>query len=299
MDKGKKKKIDKTVKKNNKINKKNSQNTIQYPVNQNNVPEKKMPKASLQKKAQKNKTVKKNSRKAIRRQRTMHIVTTVTLIAILLAICIFISLKVLFVVRKVDVIGSEKYTPDEVLAYCAIPMEENIFNIDTKTLEEQLPKEFTYIENAKVQRKLPDKILITIEDSIPTYYSEEISDDEIKTYRIYSQNFKLLTAQASPSEGLINISANLENESEKELIFKMLDKLNANGYDRVTALKIDENADISFVYDGRIEVKLGSFLDVDYKLKMTYHVLNNELTDTDKGVIDSTQAGSAIFKPQY
>ena len=42
------------------------------------------------------------SRKPIRKQRNRHILTTVILVTILLAICLFISLKVLFIVRHVE-----------------------------------------------------------------------------------------------------------------------------------------------------------------------------------------------------
>ena len=236
------------------------------------------------------------SRKTIRKQRNKHIFATTVLLIILLLICIFISWKVLFVVRDVEVVGSEKYTEDEVLAYCAIPMERNIFEIDTEMLSESLPDEFTYIDSAKVQRKLPDKILITITDSIPTYYSEVINE-EISTFIIYSQNFKELTKQSAASEGLINISVNLENEGSKEVLLQVIEKLETNGYDKFTKIAVTDSGEVTITYDGRIEVKLGTMLDMDYKLKMSYRVLREELSETDKGILDSTQGGSAVFKP--
>ena len=54
---------------------------------------------------------------------------------------------------------------------------------------------------------------------------------------------------------------------------------------------------INLVYDGRITVQLGTMLDMEYKLKMAFHVIENELASTATGVVDAKQAGNAIFRP--
>ncbi|MBQ7902854.1 MAG: FtsQ-type POTRA domain-containing protein [Oscillospiraceae bacterium] len=237
------------------------------------------------------------SRKTIRKQKARHRLTTAVLVIILLAICLFISLKVLFIVRQVEVEGTARYDAVEITNYCAIPLEENIFKIDTKTLEEALPQEFTYVEKAVVSRKLPDKILITITDSVPTYYGETL-DGEMYTYTIYSQNFKKLTAQAAPPQGLTGISANLEDETSRKTLLTMIDKLARPEYAGVTKISVSDMQEISLTYDNRVTIQLGTMLDMDYKLKMSFHVLTNELLETDRGTINSTQAGSAIFQPE-
>lgn len=236
------------------------------------------------------------SRKTVRKQRNRHLLTTAVLVIILLAICLFISLKVLFIVRHVEMEGSNRYTQEEIINYCAVPLEENIFKIDTLSLEENLPKEFTYVESADVQRRLPDKILVKIVDSVPTYYHQSTTG-ELATYTIYSQGFKKLTAQAAAPDGLMGISADLENETARATLLEMIEKIKTSGYENVTCINVGDTGDISFVYDGRVTVQLGTMLDMDYKLKMSFHVLTKELTDTDTGTIDSTQAGSAVFQP--
>ena len=236
------------------------------------------------------------SRKTVRKQRNRHLLATVVLVAILLAICIFISLKVLFIVRHVEMEGSQRYTQEEIINYCAVPLEENIFKIDTATLEQNLPLEFTYVENAKVQRKLPDKILIIITDSVPTYYGINY-EGELTTYTIYSQNFKNLTTQAALPDGLTGIDVNLEDETARNTLNEIISKLARSGYTGVTMIKVDTAGDISLVYDNRLQINLGTMLDIDYKLKMSFYVINNELTETDSGTIDSTQAGSSVFQP--
>lgn len=236
------------------------------------------------------------SRKTVRKQRNRHLLATAVLVIILLAILVFISLKVLFIVRHVEMEGSERYTREEIINYCAVPLEENIFKIDTATLEENLPLEFTYVESAKVQRKLPDKILVTITDSVPTYYGINY-EGELTTYTIYSQNFKTLTTQASVPEGLTGIDADLTDENSRKILNDIIAKLEQSGYTGVTMIKVDKAGDMSLVYDDRLQVNLGTMLDIDYKLKMSFYIINNEIGETDRGVIDSTQAGSSVFQP--
>ena len=236
------------------------------------------------------------SRKTIRKQKTRHVLTTAILVIILLAILLFISLKVLFIVRHVEMEGSNRYTQEEIVNYCAIPLEENIFKIDTLTLEENLPLEFTYVESADVQCRLPDKILVKIVDSVPTYYQQG-SDGQLSTYTIYSQGFKKLTTQAAAPAGLTGISANLENPQSKEILVEMIDKITKRGYEKFTCIAVAEGGEVTLTYDDRVTVNLGTMLDMDYKLKISYHVLIKELGETDTGVIDSTQAGSAVFQP--
>lgn len=237
------------------------------------------------------------SRKNIRRQRNRYRLVTFILVTILLAICLFISLKVLFIVHSVESVGSERYDREEIVAYCAIPMEENIFAIDTQALEAALYENFTYIEEAKVQRKLPDRILITVTDSVPTYYAES-REGRLSTYTIYSQNFKKLTVQAAAPRGLMGLIGDLSEETVQRTIKQLIDIIDRNGYAGITALQVNSTSDISLVYDDRVTIKAGTMLDIEYKMKMAFHVINNELGADEKGLIDATQAGSAVFKPQ-
>ena len=232
------------------------------------------------------------SRKAIRKRRNRYRILTGTLLVILVAIIGFISLKVLFVVHRLEVRGTERYSDEEILAFCSIPLDENIFDIDVDTLSRALPEEFTYIDSAVVKRKLPDKIQINIVDCVPTYYS--VNDGEEPTFNIYSQNFKYLTMRSSQPETLMRIDTDLDNEQAFSTTKQLIEILHKKDYGKVTEIKADDSS-LSFVYDDRVRVELGNMLDIEYKLKMAFHVLENELSSNERGVIDATKAGQAVF----
>lgn len=239
---------------------------------------------------------KKNSRRNLRRQKLRRRIATAFLVSIMLAICIYISLKVLFIVHDVQATGSERYTSEEIIEYCAIPLEENIFKIDVNTLSALLVENFTYIEKADVRRRLPDKIQITITDSVPTYYMQSMQG-ETAFYTVYSQNFKKLTVQSQQPDGLMWVSADIDNTAQTEIVYTLIDLLKTSEFNDITKIDIVSDSNIQLVYQNRITVKLGTMLDMEYKLKMSKYVLLNEVEDTVHGTLDSTKAGTSVIKP--
>ena len=140
------------------------------------------------------------------------LVTAILLIIISIITYNFL-MRTLFITRGVIVVGSEKYTYEEIVDYVQIPMDTNIFNIDTDILEEKLFEDFLYIDEVEVSRKLPDKIEISITDGQPTYFFEEKTEDDTTKYDIYSKNFKLITSQGKLPTNLIGVEIDIENTS--------------------------------------------------------------------------------------
>lgn len=244
-----------------------------------------------------NKQTPQSARKTARKRKTQQRIITVVLTTILLAICIFISLKVLFIVREVQVGGSERYTQQEILDYCAIPLEENIFSIDIDTISSSLVENFTYIETAVVKRRLPDKIQITITDSLPTYYQQVGTEDGALTYTVFSQNFKKLTTQAQKPENLLCIAADLADEATVDTLNQLIEIKAKLDFSDITKIEIITTSNIQMLYQDRITIQLGTMLDMEYKLKMAKHVLANEIETEVHGALDCTKAGSAVIKP--
>ena len=54
----------------------------------------------------------------------------------------------------------------------------------------------------------------------------------------------------------------------------------------ITAVDMKLSSDISFVYDDRIEVSLGGYTDIDYKLALAKKILFEQLTEEDEGVLN-------------
>ncbi len=239
-------------------------------------------------------------RKLERKRKNERFITVFILSSLLFIICAVISVRVLFVVRNVEAYGSQRYSEEEMIAYCDIPPEISLFTVDIDLLEERIYEDFTYVDKVDVRYSLPDTISIEIEDAVMTYYlivDKEDSGADVTKYDIYSQSLKHLTSQAVKPAELFGIKADIEDEEIIQLAIDIREIIEANGYNPMKEIYIESIANIQIVYDNRIVIQLGTMLDLEYKLQLANHVITNELLEDDTGVLDCTKAGEAIYKP--
>lgn len=236
-------------------------------------------------------TPKRIPHKVARRRRMLKRFISFALAFILLAICVVVSLKLLFIVRTVEVNGSELFSQQDISTFCAIPPESNIFNVKTKELEKKIAEEFTYIETVKVQKKLPDKIKITIIDSVESFYA--VSEEKIN---IYSQSFKFLrTADIAPND-ILKVEFDMQNKEILSMINHVVELLKAEEIVGMTSLSILNINDIKMSYDNRLEINFGTMLDIDHKLKMCKKLIEEKIPKEESGVLDATKAGEIVYK---
>lgn len=72
---------------------------------------------------------------------------------------------VFFRVRTIQVEGAARYTPEEVIAASGLKEGSYLALLDTVTMTRQIRAQLPYVERAAVQRVLPDRVVITVEES--------------------------------------------------------------------------------------------------------------------------------------
>lgn len=233
------------------------------------------------------------SRKTLRRRRIIKRLLGILAVVVVTAAAVFAAMKLLFVVRTVDIKGSNLFTVKEISDFVAIPQEENIFKIDTEQIQISLVEEFTYIDSAKVIKRLPDRIDITLEDSRECYYAVEN-----EKYAVYSQSFKKLRNSAEPPQGSVWLNIEMNNAEKLSSVKNMLELFKKYGFEKVTAISVSDEGVIGAIYDDRIEIDFGTVLDIDYKIKMCKKVLDEKIPEGENGTIDATEGGEIVYKRQ-
>lgn len=115
------------------------------------------------KKVNKNKKKPNKNKKAI-----LGLIKWTTLILILVGGGTALLLSPIFNIEKIEILGNQKLTDDEIISLSKIQLNENTFKLIKSKITKNI-KQNAYVENVKINRKLPNTIEIEIEERTPTY----------------------------------------------------------------------------------------------------------------------------------
>lgn len=236
---------------------------------------------------------KKVSRKTLRKKLFIKRVISFLIVTLFVISGIYASMKMLFIVKIVKVNGTSIFTEEEITNFLAIPYEENIFKVNSRELEDKLKKEFKYIENAHIVKRLPNRIEVNIEDSIEKYYTIGEND-----YQVYSQNFKYLRNAVLLLPDAILLEVDMSNEQAMKTVVNLVNSFQKYEMTNITKIIVRPDNTIGAVYDNRFDIEFGTMLEIEYKIKMCKKILEEKIPLSEKGLIDATSAGEIVYKRQ-
>lgn len=187
---------------------------------------------------------------------------------------------------------------------------DNLFRTDIKASEERLSKLMIYADEVEVRRKLPSTLTITVKEAVPKYNLEQNG-----FYYVVSESGKILESNlAQPKAGLMLVTGfeikdttpNAKLESNDNLKARILTEISENldsmKFNGIKKIDLSDRTDIRLDYENRIEIRIGSSLDIPYKLRYTRAVLDSVMKtygDTYEGTLiyhSATSGMSAISK---
>ena len=96
-----------------------------------------------------------------RRRRGRFSFLTKLLCILLIAGAVVAALTVFFKVQSITVSGNARYTSEEVVAASGIEIEDNLFLLNKYSAAQAIFEKLPYVEEATINRALPDTIVIT------------------------------------------------------------------------------------------------------------------------------------------
>lgn len=200
------------------------------------------------------------------KNKVRHILLSIALVALLLAVGVSLSLTVFFKIENVSVTGSGIYSESDVAAYSNIDVGDNLFLIDESRVNESITTNLPYIYNVEIKRELPSTVKLVLTDAVVKY-----SIETEEGYILLDDNFKVLetNAEALPAAttdikdaSVASAQAGYQIEFEDETTAQCLQALSSviNSLDMVEATSIS-STDINhnyIVYEGRITFELGA-----------------------------------------
>lgn len=271
------------------------------------------------------------TRKVLRR-RIIRRLTALAMLLCVIAAGIYLTVTMLFKVsaiqvRTADGVVSEAggYSSEQIVQALGVNLEENIFSFDPASKAAALEQVFPMLENIRVERDYPGTVVIQVTEAqpaytmqtsggwltlsaslkilssdaaqpagLPTLYGGEPVSQNPGTQLSFEQPAPASSA-ASDSAASDSVSGTAEEAGDKRLdslntLLAALDALGMRG--DVTRIEFADPEEMSFLYQDRISVLLGTLNELDYKLKLAQHVLLNAdgsgCAATDTGTLDFT-----------
>lgn len=209
-----------------------------------------------------------------------------------------------FHISSIEVFGNEKITDDKLILASGIIIDENIFKINLKMAKENILLH-PYVKNVKVQRKLPNKIFINVEErkevAIINYINSYVYIDEEGTIlNMLSEKKDEHIVEINGfeiSNPVIGQEIVFSNEEIQEKILEFINNIISLGLSTsFKTVNINENNKITIYMDNGGEVAFGTLDDVKYKLNFLISILK-ELASKNQGyrVIHLDKGSNAVI----
>lgn len=226
-------------------------------------------------------------------------------IFIVLAIILIACLVFFFNIETIQIEGVTLYGDEQIQIVGGVQSGQNLIRLDTDVVEERLKNNLVYIEDVKVQQKLPSTLVITCTEA-----EKAVDIEDNGSYYVVSSSGRVLEQSAQPT-GKIPVIKGFELKSKTpgeelaskdslktDILSQLLAGIQDNHYKRITNIDMSDRSDIKILYDERIEIRLGSSVDIESKLTQIKAVIDRQREDYEGTVIyNSIESGiSAIPK---
>ena len=226
-------------------------------------------------------------------------------IFIVLAIILIACLVFFFNIETIQIEGVTLYGDEQIQIVGGVQSGQNLIRLDTDVVEERLKNNLVYIEDVKVQQKLPSTLVITCTEA-----EKAVDIEDNGSYYVVSSSGRVLEQCAKPT-GRIPVIKGFELKSKTpgeelaskdslktDILSQLLAGIQDNHYKRITNIDMSDRSDIKILYDERIEIRLGSSVDIESKLTQIKAVIDRQREDYEGTIIyNSIESGiSAIPK---
>lgn len=241
------------------------------------------------------------SRPRRRKRRAKRIVATTLFLLVVFALATVVCVTMFFEITDIAVAGAIRYQVSDVIEASGIRAGQNILAIDTKSISKKLKNEFPYISSVKIARILPATVEIRVEEFSPAV--TVVNSEE--SYTLLSDDGRILEhCQGVSTEGLplvvgkdvsgLTVGTYLgdcQDESFASMmvtIRRVAEAVEETGFEGIKYVDVSDELCTTILYEDRALLKVGSELELSYKLRMAHEILVNQLGSSFEGTVDLT-----------
>ncbi|MBR4961667.1 MAG: FtsQ-type POTRA domain-containing protein [Clostridia bacterium] len=204
--------------------------------------------------------------------------TLALVILLIFGICCTAIYELLFVVRSVEAVGSERYSAGEVILAAGISEgTTNLYDFRAEEIADRITFYCPYIRSAELERQLPAGVTLTLTDDSAVYCANIYG--EIVALSAGLRVLDTLSPEEAEEYILLRLPAVAEAVSGRPLVFaearneryirKVLEDVNASEMNgRVSYMDLRDDQNIVLHCDGMFALELGNSADLLMKIRM-------------------------------
>lgn len=221
--------------------------------------------------------------------------TCCVVLLLLLSVGAALSLTVFFPIETISISGSTRYAEGDLMEASGLKTGDNILCFRASAAGDRLVERFPYIERARVTRVFPDTVSI------------QVTESEVNTAIETDGGYLLLSGRGRilegpnpyPPDGCPRIigfqlsgtpapgSYLPKTEQERfDLLREIEAGLRENGLSSISVIDLRDLIEMRLLYDGRLAIKLGSRIDLPYKLRAAAEVIRLSVDSKTVGTLD-------------
>lgn len=225
----------------------------------------------------------------------------------LVVVSVVFVMSVFLRVSDIRVEGNSHYSDEEIIRAIDIEEGDNLFFFDRFAALSRVFAKLPYVREVTVERSLPNKVIITVEESQALAYivlGEEkwTIDQDCKVLgKATEEELEGLIPIRGVSPGTLMIGEDLTtadgNTEIVNYIAEVLFQLEERGlYTQVDSIDFSDPKHVQFEYADKFTVKIGDGSKVEHKFGMLVSVMGQLLVG-DVGTIDVSSGSVARFMP--
>ena len=244
-----------------------------------------------------------NSEKARQKRKRVIRVYMQIIFTVVFLIMLILSLTIFFNIEKITVTGDGQFDEAEIITASGLEYGENMFLTKMSRHAEQIMQDDVYREACEIKRKLPTGIEISVTVCQPLACLEAEND-----YLIMSTTGKIFDRSDTPvpelylikgSEPVYDLEPGMmfesaDDEGKLNAMLSVCNAMKSRNTEKVSYIDITDRYNIKYLFDDRVEVRLGSVNELEYKLKFTEIILSEKIGSKTEGVLTMFN-GSASF----
>ncbi len=226
---------------------------------------------------------------------------------LLICTAIIVAMTLFFRVDEIAVTGQRRYTEEEIRAAAGVELGSNLYLLNKYDIVRAIGGKLPYIEDIRVNRKLPDTLLIEVHESGRPFalvqdgsawlisasgkIVEQAPESQAGQYGLIS-GCQLL----APSVGT-QIALATEYAAQQSSLLNLLAALDEAGLtENVDGIRLDDLSYMKMDYIGRFTVRIAYGADYELELKkLTMTLESDKVQSNMTGTIDLRLKSEKVF----